>query len=152
MTPQPLPSKLQTPQVAAGPCDLGPLELRWFCIFPGEPQILLPGCITPELAYPRLADSTQQGGRQLGTEGDSASMGSEPTELTKPLLPHPSSGSCEHIPMPLVPACFTLGTAEFSPHLPLPAIFPSLLQKVLPTVTLDNLGAAEPWPGSWLEP
>ncbi|KAF5928538.1 hypothetical protein HPG69_015144, partial [Diceros bicornis minor] len=57
VTPQPLPSKLQTPQVAAGPCDLGPLELRWFCIFPGEPQILLPGCIAPELAYPRLADN-----------------------------------------------------------------------------------------------
>ena len=126
-----LPSKLR-PKVAAGPCcDLGPLELKCFRIFPGEPQIL-PGCITPELAYPRLADSTQQGGRQLGTEGEFRSAWAVNLQnWQSPCFPTPSSGSCEHIPQPCIPACSTLGTAGLSPHL-LPVINPPLPERFSP--------------------
>ena len=126
-----LPSKLRS-KVAAGPCcDLGPLELKWFCIFPGEPQIL-PGCITPELAYPRPVGSTQQGGRQPGTEGESPwSWAVNLQNWQSPCFPSPSSGSCEHTPQPCIPPRSTLGTA--SPCLLLPVIMPpSLLETFSP--------------------
>lgn len=95
----------------------------------------------PELAYPRLPGSQTQHSRvgdSWAPRGHSVQHRPQPTELTKPLRPHPSSGSCEHAPQPGVPAWSTLGTVEFLPHLPLPAILP-LLWKLLPTVTLDKL-------------
>lgn len=138
VTPQSLPSKLQTPQVAAGPWDLGPLELRWFCIFPGEPHILLPGCISPKLAYPRLADSTQQGGTQLGT-GILLGPDSEPTELTKPLLPHPPQAPASTSPCPLSLPVLHWGQQGVLPVSSSP-LRPTPPAEVLPTVTLDNQG------------
>ncbi|EGV93604.1 hypothetical protein I79_015583 [Cricetulus griseus] len=51
-------------------------------------------------------------------------MGSELTELTKPLLPHPTSGSCEQVFLPPFPACSVLGAAVFSPSSPCPLPIP----------------------------
>lgn len=147
MTPQPLPSKLQTPQVAVGPCDLGPLELRWFLHLSRRASHSSSRLYYPELAYPRLADSTQQGWETAGHRGGIPfSMGSKPTELTKPLLPHPSSGSCEHTPTLKSLPVLHWGQQSFLPSSP-SCHFPSLER-----LTLDNLGATEPWPASWLEP
>jgi hypothetical protein len=76
-------------------------------------------------------------------------MGSEPTELTKPLLPHPHLRLLRAVLLhPSQPVLYW--GQQSSPCPPMSYIHPSPW-KVLPTVTLDSPGAAEPQPGFWLE-
>lgn len=94
-------------------CGLGPLG-QMALRLPGKPQIL-PGLVTRSWPVPG-SQATLQGGRQLGT-GIPLSMGSEPTELTKPLLPHPTSGSCEQCSCTLPSCLFCTGDSNVLPVL-----------------------------------
>lgn len=99
------------------------------------------------LYQPRVSSQTQHSrvGDSWAPREIPFSTGLKPTELTKPLLPHPVLRLLRARPSPSSLPVLHWGQL----YLPAPPVVVPLLKALL-VVTLDSLGAAEPWPGPWL--